>query len=190
MPRPLPGRPSACPSRPSRASVSSTRRKVGAVREQRAAELVGVLAGRVGQLVDEALHEEGVLGVPRRAPRPKRHVGVLQDAFDPQVGDLVGLVETSPSTVCGSRPSLTRGRIGSSRRQCGNRTRSAVPSAAKPGLEADRRLRAIAVVADVLLARPDQLDRLADRLADRDRLDHLVGAQPAAEAAAEKVLWM
>ena len=45
---------------------------------------------------------------------------------------------------------------------CLPRDRHAV--GAEAGAEADRRLRAVTVVLDVLLARPDQLDRRADRL--------------------------
>src|SRR5207245_6327274 len=54
----------------------------------------------------------------------------------------------------------------------------------KSRLEADRSLRAVAALADFLFARPDQLDRLADRLRDRDRLEDLIRTRPPAEAAA------
>ena len=52
-----------------------------------------------------------------------------------------------------------------------------VPSGRKARLEADRRLRAVAVVADVLLARPDSFTGLPTALRDRDRLGDLVGPQ-------------
>ncbi len=43
------------------------------------------------------------------------------------------------------------------------------------GAHLQRRLRAIAVALDVLLARPDQLDRPLERLRDLDRLTQFVG---------------
>src|SRR5438477_2416 len=57
--------------------------------QQRAAELEGILARRVRQLVDEALAEEAVLRVADRAPEPHLHAGLLSRVLDAQVGDVV-----------------------------------------------------------------------------------------------------
>ena len=57
------------------------------MREERAAELIRVLAVRMGEFVDEALHEERVLAVPGRAPRSERNVGVGQHRLDAQIGN-------------------------------------------------------------------------------------------------------
>jgi hypothetical protein len=51
---------------------------VGAVGKQLAPQCHWVLACRVRHLVDEALDEEHVLGVARRAPRAERHVVFLR----------------------------------------------------------------------------------------------------------------
>ena len=63
-----------------------------------------------------------------------------------------------------------------------------MPSGAKRGLHAYRRLRPVAVLRHVLFARPHQLHRLADLLGDKDRLAHLVVDRPASEAAAEEAV--
>jgi hypothetical protein len=56
-----------------------------------------------------------------------------------------------------------------------------------PGAPLRGRLRPVAVVLDVLLAGPHQLDRLAHGLGHRHGLRGLVGTAPAAEAAADEV---
>src|SRR6266436_4494367 len=56
--------------------------EVGAVGKQLAPQCHWVLARRVRHLVDEALNEEHVLGVARRAPRAERNVRVLKDRGD------------------------------------------------------------------------------------------------------------
>ena len=60
-----------------------------------------------------------------------------------------------------------------------------MPSAPERGLEPQGGLRAVAVVLDVLLARPHQLDRLAERLGHLDRLTQLIVDRAPPEAAAE-----
>ena len=71
------------------------------------------------------------------------------------------------STAMGSTPRPTFGPpgpsrgAGTARRPRLSKARAILPFSSRRGLEAHRRLRAVAVAADVLLARPDQLDRLA-----------------------------
>jgi hypothetical protein len=50
------------------------------------------LASEVGQLVDEAFHDESVLRWPDRAPEPQGHAEVLVHPLDPDVRDVVGMV--------------------------------------------------------------------------------------------------
>ena len=158
--------------------------EVGPLGQQLAAEPIGVLSRRQRQLVDEALHEEGVLRMAGRAPRPKRHMGVLDDGSDPQVGDLIagarqplGGLRIEPVPDVDGIGGAAGGAAIEGERQ---------PIGAEAGLEADRGLRAVAALAHVLLARPDQLHGLADQLADVHRLHQFIVAQPAAEAAARE----
>src|ERR1700722_5060186 len=67
--------------------------EVRAMGEELAPQRHRVLAGRVRHLVDEALHEEHVLGMPRRAPWPERHVRVLKDRDDAEVRQAVARVD-------------------------------------------------------------------------------------------------
>ncbi len=59
--------------------------------EQAAPERVGVLAGGVRHLVDEALQEEGVLRGADAAPEHHRHVSVLLHRPDLQRRDAVAV---------------------------------------------------------------------------------------------------
>ena len=59
---------------------------------------------------------------------------------------------------------------------------------AQSGAHAQRRLRAIAVGADVLFARPDHFDRTLEGLGDLDRLGQFVVDRATAEPAAEEAI--
>src|SRR5207245_8918416 len=61
--------------------------------EERAPELVRILARRVRELVDEALEKETVLRVPDRAPEPDLEIsGLLARVLDAQIGNVVRTV--------------------------------------------------------------------------------------------------
>src|SRR6185437_6562010 len=63
--------------------------EVRPVRQQRATELVGILAGRVRQFVDIAFHEESILGGADRTPETHRDVGTLEHATNTYIGDFI-----------------------------------------------------------------------------------------------------
>ena len=155
--------------------------------QQLAAEAVGVLARRMRQLVDEALDGKGVLRAADRAPEHHRHMRVLEHALGELGRHVVGhvlqaldggrldaILDLAPPERAHDR---AHGRTRLPPR------RHAVRSQRSP--EADRRLRPVAVLADVLLAAPDQLDRPPDRLGDRHRLHQLVVHRAPAEPAAQ-----
>ena len=164
--------------------------EVGPMRQQRAAELVCILPGRVRQFVDVALHEEGVLRGADRAPEHHRHMGVLEHAADAQVGDLVGgggkafhRLRLDPAfnlVDAGRSQNRADGDF------CIERRRHAVRP--KRRLHPYCGLRPVAVVRHVLFARPHQLHRLADLLGDQDRLPHFVVDRAAPEAPAEEAI--
>ena len=60
---------------------------LGMVRHQLAPELERVLAGRVRELVHEALEVDGVLVVVHAAPEPRRDVRIAHGVVDQQVRD-------------------------------------------------------------------------------------------------------
>ena len=91
MPRPLPSG-SGLPQSPFSAATSSTLNEIRPVRQQAAAEFVRVFAGGMGELVDEALHDEGVL---RAADVRQNMTGTwvfLRHAFDELGGRGIGLI--------------------------------------------------------------------------------------------------
>ena len=62
------------------------------LREQRAPVLEGILAGGMGELVDERLHDEGVLRGAHRSPEADGNPEVLEDPVHLDVGNGVGQV--------------------------------------------------------------------------------------------------
>ena len=137
--------------------------EVGAVGQQFAPERDRVLAGRVRHLVDEALHEEHVLGVARRAPWAERHVRILQDRGHAVVWKRVGRIDQALHRL--RIEAIAHGLQDSScPPSCACRAQSALPSAANPALKRIAACGAVAAMANFLFARPDELDRLADRL--------------------------
>src|SRR6266700_1190744 len=156
--------------------------EVGTMRKQFTPELHRVLAGSVRHFVDEAFHEEHVLGMTRRAPRAKRHMRVLDDGDDAVVRQFIGRVDQAlhrlrvDAVLDGARVRAARrvAHVERNRRSVGR----------KPRLEADRGLRAVTALANFFLACPQELYRLADRLGNRNSLGNLVGTQTTAEAAA------
>src|SRR6202043_1376952 len=113
-----------------------------------------------------------------------RHVRVLKDRGDAVVRELIGRVGEALrrlriEAIAHGLRVRAAGRIAHverNRRAVGRKSR----------LEADRGLGAVPALADFLFARPDQLDRLANRLGDCDGLGDLVRTQPPPETAARK----
>ena len=104
---------------------------------------------------------------------PERHMRVLEDRDDAEVRQLVARVDQALQSSAGRGRSARPGRVRAAGRIAHvERNRRSVGRKAR--LEADRGLGAVAALADFLLARPDQLHRLADRLGDRDRLGDFV----------------
>ena len=183
MPRARPGgggvpQPAFCAAR------SSTPRCRGWLAEQRAAELVGILAGGVRQLVDEALDDEAGVGVADRAPPEHRH------RRPSGCGASTAMVRAwrredpaAPSTEVASMPSLTIAasngvpvgdRLADDRVLPGDRLAARV----EPGADGRVPHRPVVAAADVVLARPDHLDRrAAGGLGDVHGLDDEVGAR-------------
>ena len=104
MPRPLP-RGIGLPQSPFSTSSIEDLQEVGPVGQEFAPQRYGILCRRMRHLVDEALHEEHVLGVAGRAPWPERHMRVLQDRGHAGSSAACRPVLISPCIVCGSRPS-------------------------------------------------------------------------------------
>ena len=160
----------------------------GRLPEERPPVLVGVLAGQVGQLVDEALDDEPVLGRAHRAPEAERDPEVLVDPLDPHVGDVVRQVaEGGHRRVvdrAGGREALLDEDAGPHH-------------AREPGgglaLGVERRAehvvggRPVEAVGEVVLAGPHDLHGpAADRLGRLERIHHEVALAAPAEPAAEQ----
>lgn len=160
------------------------------LREQRAPELVRILARRVRHLVDERLGEEIVLRIPDRTPEPRADAGRILDpidvdvrhrirrvgqAFDRRAVDAV-LDERGLGT-CSDRERLAHGaRL--------DHDRIAV------GVEAARhfadRHRAVVVALGIVFTRVDDFHRRVGGLRKLDRLHEEILPEAAAEAAAEE----
>ena len=168
------------------------------VGHQLAPELQLVLAGGLGELVDEALHEDAVLVDVHAAPHARGHVRVAHGVVDQQVRDRV-LQRVLPAEQVRRGHALEHERIAplvllDHLWQRGSEDRLARQPHVQGdevvvGVEAARQLalhdRVVAALAHVLLARPEQLDRHAGHLlGDQHRLARPVLVQAAAPAVA------
>ena len=164
------------------------------VLEQRQAIGERVLARGVRELVDERFAEEGVVRMADRAPVADRHAAPRRDVGDALVGDAVRLVEQALARRLVGRVDRAGERrdrpLHPARRDrvagAGDAQRRRPAVAVEAGAQHRDRGRAIEVVRQVLLARPDQLHRPAAGLErDTHRLADEVDVEAAAEAAAD-----
>ena len=165
-------------------------------RHELAPELERILAGRLGELVHEALDEDGVLVDVDAAPESRRHMRVAHRMVDQQVRD--GVAER---VLAGFEHALEGERVAPlvffhDRRAHGGEDRLAREPHVQPGqvvvrVEPAGELalhdRVKAALPHVFLARPQQLHRRAGHLlGDPHGLGHVVLERAApAEAAAE-----
>ena len=161
--------------------------------QQLAAEGEGVLLQRKRQLVDEALVEEGGVRMADRAPEADRHRAVGDDGFEPVERKSVGRVLDGIAFGLALGRQADRAR----RKLVGRRLRDLALGDAREfgtaarhvefGPPARQRHRPVVVVADVLFARPQHLDRPL-RHGERagHGLAHQIDLGAPAEAAAEE----
>ena len=148
-----------------------------------------ILAEILGDVVDEALDREGVVAVADAAPRRQPRAAVLDDVL----GELVGNRILRDRRALHHDAVLPRFWIAGDVSHDGFGNDAVMPGdelavGVEAGLDVVRRHRAEFAEGDVVLARPDQLHRLADRLGETNRVVHgLVVAAPA-ETAAEEML--
>src|SRR5262249_59804477 len=152
-------------------------------------EHIGIGTHRMCHVVDEALFEERILRVVDAGPHADGDMRVPHGEIDEIVRHVVGHVFKQALKKIPVDPELHHS--GRDRRDDG--------LAGGPYLPGDRHAIgvetgghpggchwAVEVVTHVLLARPNELDRLADLFRDQDRLPHEVLKDPApAEAAAQ-----
>src|SRR5580692_2825379 len=159
-----------------------------AVREFEA-ERHRILAKVLGDVVDEALDGEGVVTVADAAPRRQPRAAILDDVL----GELVGNRILRDRRALHHDAVLPRFWIAGDVSQDGFGNDAVMPGdelagVVEAGFDVVRRRRAEFAEGDVVLARPDQLHRLADRLRQTYRVVHgLVVAAPA-ETATEELL--
>ncbi len=162
--------------------------------EQGQAKGERVLPGFVRQLIDEGLVEEGVMRMADRAPVADRHAASRGNTGDALVGDAIGLVEQTFAGRLVGRVERTGERrqvaLHPARRHgiagAGHAQRGGPAIGAETGAQHGDTGGAIEVVAEVFLARPDELNRPAAALdGDAHRLADRIDFQAPAEAAAE-----
>ncbi len=153
-----------------------------------------ILAGGVGQLVDEALHHEDGVGrthpappgddeARRRTPLDVVDLHVRESAVDRVLRLLDGV------GVHSVRPHAGRSETGGDGGGGDAVTPGDGPAVGvQTGGDPVDIGGAVAIVLDVLFARPDQLDRIGAGLGDRRRLLDVVGLQLAAEGAADQLV--
>ena len=172
------------------AAASSTASRFGSLLSSLRRILVGVLARSMRHLVDKALAEKAVLRMVHRAPEADRDMRRAHRVLDPVVRDVISHLVGKTVGGCLIDPVGEPLRQQSWQRSTGWRAapakRSASPTPSSPAVKLDHRRRAVEIVADILLARPQELDRLPDRLGDQHRLMNIVlnrtaPAEPAAE---------
>src|SRR6266568_1195081 len=164
------------------------------VLEQRPAVLHRILVGRLRQLVDQGLHDEGRMAVPDRAPPQDRDASPRRVQFDPMVRDLLEIRRIGQALDrCGVDTVLDRrlleqradqDRLPHNRVLPGQRL--AVGAQADAGTV--QKGRPIVATAYIVLARPYCLDRRLGGLRHLNRLGHEIGREVGApaESAAEE----
>src|SRR5207302_4139607 len=157
--------------------------------EERTSELERILARRVRKLVDEALQEETVLGVPDRAPEPHLDAArLLARVLDAQIGNVVRTVANALDAefvrAIGRQLHEVRAlhdRRGGYARGEERRASVRVHAARHPR----DRGPAVEVAPRIVFATVDELHRLAGDLGEHRRADDRIGREAAPESAAE-----
>ena len=140
--------------------------------------------------VDEALDRKRVLRRADRAPEHDRHVGVLEvDADLERVAAVWAIGEPFDRLALDPVLDLAPAERARDRADRGDEVEPrGRPVLAQSRTHAKRSLRAIAIGADVLFARPDELDRTLQRLRHLDRLGQFVVDRATAKPAAEEAI--
>src|SRR5216683_3324781 len=150
--------------------------------QELAAKQIGVGTRRICHLVDEALFEERILRVVDAAPHADRNMRVAHGEIDEIVRHVVGHVFKQALKKIPVDPELHHARR--DRRDDGLACGSYLPGD-RHAVSVETRghpggcHRAVEVVTDILLARPNELHRLTDLFRDHDRLAHEVLKDPA-----------
>src|SRR5579859_2220241 len=159
--------------------------------KHRASEAIGVLAGRMGHLIDEALNEEGILRSADAAPEHHRHMGVFQLNRHVIVGDLVG-VRGDPLDRHRLHPIRNRAWAAQRTQKRTHRNPALQPRGSavlvERSLEPNRGLRAVSIAPDILLTMPDQLYRSLDDLGDSYGVDQLIMLCAPTKSTADKTV--
>src|SRR2546425_12930891 len=146
---------------------------------------------RRGELVDEALDHEGVMGDAHAAPKAGTEDRFLvAQVFDLDRWDIVDQLH-SPVCRVAVEPVLERGR-----RPAGEdgRTKEPMGPGDRPAFRAQARgdpvvvVRAIHIVLDVLLPSPNDFHRAFDLLRDANGLGFEVDLEPAAESTSKQMV--
>ena len=172
------------------AAASSTARCFGVVAQKMPTVEVGIHAGRMRHLVDERFLVEGVLRIVDRAPNAERHRRLLHHIVDQIIRHVVGhLVGEARDERAVDEAHAEARHQAMNERWSGNPhlpcDRHAVR--AEPGDQPRHAKGPIVVVFDVLLARPEELDRDIDLFRDQDGLaDEFLDGGATPETAAQK----
>jgi hypothetical protein len=144
---------------------------------------------RGGDLVDEALDHEAVVGDPHSAPpgRTKHRLLVLH-IFDADGGDVVQqLLRSVHGVAIEAVLEGVRQEVGEDGRSNDSMAPGdGPPSRIEPGDDPVDVIRTVDVVLDILLPSPYHLDWTLDLPGDPDGLGHIVMLEPPAEAATEE----
>ena len=163
---------------------------LGVVAQEMPTVEVGIHAGRMRHLVDERFLVEGVLRIVDRAPNAERHRRLLHHIVDQIIRHIVGhLVGEARDERAVDEAHAEARHEAMNERWPGNPhlpcDRHAVR--AEPGDQPRHAKGPIVVVFDVLLARPEELDRDIDLFRDQDGLaDEFLDGGATPETAAQK----
>ena len=162
--------------------------RIAARDQQRSAQVHRIEPASDGQLIERAFNRERVVALAHRTPVAQRDIGDQRDIFDPLAADGIGQICSAGDgprifgivTGLGVALNIDRGRDvaidQATEGIAGIQTR----------LYANGRAGPVHIVLEVLLTRPDQLDRLANGLSNLDRLTNIVLLDLATETAAEE----